>query len=182
MAERRPATVFMAGKRTTSSKLPLLKIRRGKAAFKPEAPRAILVLVSLFFTDSSVWLPPYLSLSPRAFGVVCVLAMCLFAFSVRHLMLKPRPDAGGRYLKAMSSTCASIKRETMSSPILYLSPSQGMMDHLQRVDPTRSTTFRRAELKQLQSQVNPHFCTTGFNIYRMAKRATTMTLPSSPSC
>ncbi len=122
------------------------------------------------------------------FGVVSVLAMCLFAFSVRHLVHKPIRTLVDAF-RCMKGNNFDVRiHQKRNDEFAYLYQSfNGMMDHLQKVDRAGIRPAPSDPAGGTQAASVPNQPT--FSVQRVLqylphgqKKTATMTLPSSPSC
>lgn len=110
-----------------------------------------------------------------AFTVVSILVMIAFAFSIRHMIHKPIQTLISAFSEIKEHHFDTRIRQKRNDEFQYLYDRfNSTMDYLQELVEQvydQQLLTQRAELKQLQSQINPHFLYNSFyNIYRMAKR------------
>lgn len=109
-----------------------------------------------------------------AFTIVSIIVILVFAFSIRYLVHKPVHTLVEAFSEIKGHHFDVRIKQTRNDEFNYLYRSfNETMDHLQELIEkvyNQKLLAQRAELKQLQSQINPHFLYNSFyNIYRMAK-------------
>lgn len=109
-----------------------------------------------------------------AFTIVSIIVMIIFAFSIRYLVHKPVHTLVDAFSEIKGHHFNVRIKQTRNDEFDYLYASfNETMAHLQELIEKvydQKLLTQRAELKQLQSQINPHFLYNSFyNIYRMAK-------------
>lgn len=110
-----------------------------------------------------------------AFTVVSILVIIAFAFSIRHMIHKPIQTLISAFSEIKEHHFDTRIQQKRNDEFQYLYDRfNSTMDYLQELVEqvyNQQLLTQRAELKQLQSQINPHFLYNSFyNIYRMAKR------------
>lgn len=109
-----------------------------------------------------------------AFTIVSIIVILVFAFSIRYLVHKPVHTLVDAFLEIKGHHFDVRIKQTRNDEFdyLYISFNETMaylQELIEKVYNQKLLT-QRAELKQLQSQINPHFLYNSFyNIYRMAK-------------
>ena len=109
-----------------------------------------------------------------AFTIVSIIVMIAFAFSIRYLVHKPVHTLVDAFAEIKGHHFDVRIKQTRNDEFdyLYISFNETMaylQELIEKVYNQKLLT-QRAELKQLQSQINPHFLYNSFyNIYRMAK-------------
>lgn len=109
-----------------------------------------------------------------AFTIVSIIVIVVFAFSIRYLVHKPVHTLVDAFSEIKEHHFDVRIKQTRNDEFNYLYRSfNDTMDYLQELIEKvydQKLLAQRAELKQLQSQINPHFLYNSFyNIYRMAK-------------
>lgn len=109
-----------------------------------------------------------------AFTIVSIIVMVIFAFSIRYLVHKPVHTLVDAFSEIKGHHFDVRIEQTRNDEFDYLYDSfNETMAYLQELIENvynQKLLTQRAELKQLQSQINPHFLYNSFyNIYRMAK-------------
>lgn len=109
-----------------------------------------------------------------AFTIVSIIVIIVFAFSIRYLVHKPVHTLVDAFSEIKGHHFDVRIKQTRNDEFNYLYVSfNETMDYLQELIEkvyNQKILTQRAELKQLQSQINPHFLYNSFyNIYRMAK-------------
>lgn len=109
-----------------------------------------------------------------AFTIVSIIVIVVFAFSIRYLVHKPVHTLVDAFSEIKGHHFDIRIGQTRNDEFNYLYESfNGTMEYLQELIEkvyNQKLLTQRAELKQLQSQINPHFLYNSFyNIYRMAK-------------
>lgn len=137
-------------------------------------PESDLVLISFSSTEYLFGFGRTYLMMLLCFSIIAILAMGAFAFSVRHLIHKPIQILVDSFKRMKSNDFEVRIHKKQNDEFAYLYESfNGMMDHLQKLIGQvyeQQLLTQRAELKQLQAQINPHFLYNGFyNIYRMAQ-------------
>ena len=164
--------------------------RRGKALSKTVVAleESDLVLISFSSTEHLFGFRHTYLFLLVLFGVVSVLAMCLFAFSVRHLVHKPIRTLVDAF-RCMKGNNFDVRiHQKRNDEFAYLYQSfNGMMDHLQKVDRAGIRPAPSDPAGGTQAASVPNQPT--FSVQRVLqylphgqKKTATMTLPSSPSC
>ncbi len=131
-------------------------------------------LVSLAPVDDFTALARRYSLIFFGFSVISVALICTFAYYLRKLVHQPVRELVYAFNRLETGDFSVIIEHERNDEFHYLYQSfNDMIRRLKRLigevyEQTIAT--QRAELKQLQSQISPHFLYNSFyNIYRMAK-------------
>ncbi len=109
-----------------------------------------------------------------AFTIVSIIVIIVFAFSMRYLIHKPVQTLVEAFSEIKDHNFNNRIKQSRNDEFNYLYESfNETMDYLQELIEkvySQKLLAQRAELKQLQTQTNPHFLYNSFyNIYRMAK-------------